>query len=459
MKRFFVVVSVALMLLVSIPLASAGGGSDSLTDEQIAQIAEVQKKKINRLDFFFVPAIANVDQIGYWAAAKYRFSVDVVDGAYDAEFQGIEVGEYFVYAFADVDGYYAFGDEKIPVSVLAGETSVFVVNFKMLNHLLIPCKIPVTLGSFKEDEQYEIKIQNASGTFSENNYAQMQGENLVFNLWAYSPYKVNGEITLSVVDQLGNNVSFTAKIDIMDYVNSDGQSVTLIPVDKLEGSVYAKIKFVHNKEMSGRLIYFETGEAVNAVYLLYEGKRYYIPNYYSRDYTKAIFDSWGWDNSMVEKISQVEMESYPLGRNITIRPGTYLLKTVRNDNIYAVEYGGKLRLITADALPLLYGNNWQERVVIVPDVFFPNYSINWRDYIAVSGGVLTGVPTGTIISAANDQGDGGLLVTEYAVHLLTANGVSANRYQEKFFIPMPPIKIKDISQIIGWYLADLDFRE
>ncbi len=102
-------------------------------------------------------------------------------------------------------------------------------------------------------------------------------------------------------------------------------------------------------------------------YLGADGKRYVFPN-------QSTYFSWYKDFSGVVTISQSELESYPLGANITMRPGTKLVKITTSPKVYAVEPGGTLRAIPSEAsAKALYGDNWAKRVVDVADAFFTNY--------------------------------------------------------------------------------------
>ena len=90
-------------------------------------------------------------------------------------------------------------------------------------------------------------------------------------------------------------------------------------------------------------------------------------------------------------ISAELMKTYPLGKNITIRPGTHLVKITSAPQVYAVEQGGVLREITDESIAeAIYGEDWQKKVVDIPDVFFENYLIGAplnHDYL-VPGSVL-----------------------------------------------------------------------
>ena len=69
------------------------------------------------------------------------------------------------------------------------------------------------------------------------------------------------------------------------------------------------------------------------------------------------------------------MAAWPLGKNVSMRPGTYLVKLTTDPKTYAVEEGGVLRWIKQEYVAIqLFGENWATRVRDVPDVFFSNYT-------------------------------------------------------------------------------------
>lgn len=121
-----------------------------------------------------------------------------------------------------------------------------------------------------------------------------------------------------------------------------------------------------------------------AVYYLNGGKRYVFPN-------EKTYKTWFSDFSGVITVSQSEMESYPLGGNVTYRPGTRLVKIDTVPTVYAVEPGGVLRSIVSEAnAKALYGDNWNKRIDDVPDAFWVNYTIG--DPLAEGK-----YPTGTLV--------------------------------------------------------------
>lgn len=105
-------------------------------------------------------------------------------------------------------------------------------------------------------------------------------------------------------------------------------------------------------------------------YLGSDSKRYVFPN-------EQTYFSWYSDFSSVMTIPQAELESYSLGANVTIRPGTKLVKITTNPKVYAVTPGGTLVAVPDEATAkALYGENWAKRVVDVPDAFFTNYKVS-----------------------------------------------------------------------------------
>ena len=89
------------------------------------------------------------------------------------------------------------------------------------------------------------------------------------------------------------------------------------------------------------------------------------------------YQSWyGNDFSKVLSVPNDFLFNYPLGKNITIRPGTYLVKVRTAPQVYTVEQGGVLREIQNESIAEeIYGEHWTSRVVDLPDVFFGDYSI------------------------------------------------------------------------------------
>lgn len=151
-------------------------------------------------------------------------------------------------------------------------------------------------------------------------------------------------------------------------------------------SMFAGMKTVNAAASAGSLIKMN---GLSTVYYLGSNmKRYVFPN-------EATFKSWYADFSNVQTISQSELESYPLGANVTMRPGTWLIKITTNPTVYAVEPGGKLRSIVSEANAIsLWGANWASKVRDVADGFFTNYTIT----TSLTAGMY---PAGSLVKMAS----------------------------------------------------------
>lgn len=105
-------------------------------------------------------------------------------------------------------------------------------------------------------------------------------------------------------------------------------------------------------------------------YLDDHGVRHPFPNL-------STYQSWyGDDFSKVIALSSEVLAQYSLGSNITVRPGTKIVKVRSAPQVYAVEQGGVLREIQNENIAAaIYGENWAGRVVDVPEVFFGDYNI------------------------------------------------------------------------------------
>ncbi|MFA5188553.1 MAG: hypothetical protein WC460_04285 [Patescibacteria group bacterium] len=108
--------------------------------------------------------------------------------------------------------------------------------------------------------------------------------------------------------------------------------------------------------------------ATKTVYVVgNDGKRHVFPN-------GATFFTWFNDFSLVKTVGDDILSQLPFGANVTVRPGTKLVKIQTDPNVYAVEPGGIIRAIKSEAIAAeLYGTDWAAKIIDVPDVFFVNY--------------------------------------------------------------------------------------
>jgi hypothetical protein len=129
-------------------------------------------------------------------------------------------------------------------------------------------------------------------------------------------------------------------------------------------AILAPLSPVHGA-MSGDLI---RGSLPAVYYYGSDGKRYVFPN-------EKTYKTWYADFSGVKVITDSELASYPIGGNVTYRPGVKMVKITTDPKVYAVAENGALRWVTSEAVAVaLYGANWNQMIDDVPDPFFVNYS-------------------------------------------------------------------------------------
>lgn len=121
---------------------------------------------------------------------------------------------------------------------------------------------------------------------------------------------------------------------------------------------------------SGDLIRSSSVETQGAVYYYgANGKRYVFPN-------EKTYRSWYADFSTVKVVTLAELQTMPLGGNVTYKPGVRLVKVTTDPRVYAVDAHGTLRWVeTETAAAALYGADWNTKVDDIPDPFFINYKV------------------------------------------------------------------------------------
>jgi hypothetical protein len=157
--------------------------------------------------------------------------------------------------------------------------------------------------------------------------------------------------------------------------------------------------------------------------------------YYGQDLARHVFpnanafDSWftAQDMSLVKTIPDEQLAAIPLGKNVTIRPGTYLVKITTDPKSYAITNCAQLHWIESEALiAALYGPNWASRIVDVPDTF-------WADY-TVSSSITTSVhPDGQLISYAGDT-NRYVVMNGQKRKIASDAAFNANHWQTQFIV-------------------------
>jgi hypothetical protein len=136
----------------------------------------------------------------------------------------------------------------------------------------------------------------------------------------------------------------------------------------------------------------------SAVYLVgSDGKRHAFPN-------ETIYYSWFENFDDVAEVGFGTMASYTLGYNVTMRPGTWLVKIQSVATVYAVEPGGALRAIPdEDTAQELYGEDWAERAADIADAFWTNYEVGDEIEDAHPDGTLIQASDGTVYYIEDEE--------------------------------------------------------
>lgn len=128
-------------------------------------------------------------------------------------------------------------------------------------------------------------------------------------------------------------------------------------------------------EATRRLIKLGCPEAAGAddpcravYYVGRDGRRHAFPN-------SRVFFTWYQNFDTVQEVSLTELASYPLGSNVTYRPGSRMVKFTTLNKVYAVERNGALRWVkTEDIAVSLYGQDWNTKIDDIGDVFYNDYT-------------------------------------------------------------------------------------
>lgn len=104
-------------------------------------------------------------------------------------------------------------------------------------------------------------------------------------------------------------------------------------------------------------------------YLARNGKRYVFP-----DETKT-YDTWKSVLPPIDKISQDDLESFPLGGNVWYRPATRLIRIETDSHMYAVSHGGVLRAINEGTAQQIFGKDWKSLLDTLQDYYYTNYNM------------------------------------------------------------------------------------
>lgn len=160
-------------------------------------------------------------------------------------------------------------------------------------------------------------------------------------------------------------------------------------------------------------------------------RRYLFPN-------ERTYSSWYASFNGIRTLTDAELFAIPIGGNITMRPGTWLVKITTDPKVYAVTRCGTLHWLESESVALaLYGPNWNvglpsptpgpgvRRTQDIPDAFFVNYSIGSRISRATH-------PDGTLIRYPSRSER--YVVMSGLRRPISTDAFIANRFQDGFVI-------------------------
>lgn len=157
------------------------------------------------------------------------------------------------------------------------------------------------------------------------------------------------------------------------YSSSGGGSGTVYYSSYIASSTSSVVNTTSYASEGDIRKYFYKGRLVkvagnSAVYHVgSDGKRRLFVN-------EATFWSWRngpWANQTVETISQAEFDALPVGKNITVRPGTRLIRFDNSAKIYVATLDDELCYVSTG-----YGDNWRDRIITIQSSFENDYVRN-----------------------------------------------------------------------------------
>ena len=90
----------------------------------------------------------------------------------------------------------------------------------------------------------------------------------------------------------------------------------------------------------------------------------------------VIFDSWNLSQQEITMVGEGTLSGLLIGREVRIRPGTYLIRTHYDPRVYTIDADNVLHLlVNEDIAAKLYGATWQNRVTVIPETTFVRYEI------------------------------------------------------------------------------------
>lgn len=115
-----------------------------------------------------------------------------------------------------------------------------------------------------------------------------------------------------------------------------------------------------------------------------------------------------------------------IGKNVTVRPGTWLVKIQTDPKVYALEPYGVLKYVsTVDLAKKLYGTGWTTKIIDISPAFFVDYQLGEPITMLMH-------PTETVIKYQNSSNI--YYIDQGKKRLITSAVFTNNIFQNKFII-------------------------
>ncbi len=197
--------------------------------------------------------------------------------------------------------------------------------------------------------------------------------------WTFVDDRTANSIRANCTDVLGNDAVGTARVMRVEGVPSSTDSDSSSADSTTDASEIDATDLSSEDLTLSSPILIKTvcpgGEDVNhpcrAVYFLdNEGKRHAFPN-------EKVYFTWYEDWTNILLVDDDVMSSFTLGSNVVYHPATRMVKFLTSRTVYAVGRFAVLYPIASEAAASsLYGENWNQQIDDIADVFFGNYEIS-----------------------------------------------------------------------------------
>lgn len=151
--------------------------------------------------------------------------------------------------------------------------------------------------------------------------------------------------------------------------NNQSKGVATLPVDPTIAQLISdnKDRVLPSDVAAGSLVKSESNSSV--YYIGHDRRRHAFIN-------ELVYKTYFKDFNGVKVLTDSELAQIPLGKNVKIRAGAWLIKITSDPKVYAVEPGGKLRWITSEAIAEgLYGKEWNKKIIDIDVSYFVDYEI------------------------------------------------------------------------------------